>query len=258
MTGIPGPQMGRSGLGDTSRTLSLSVPASQPPGIAVVTGGTMGIGAHISEQLLTNGWRVHALARHASDFNHVEGRRCHGHNVDVRDATTITTAANRIADLSDGVPIDALVVCAGVGFPTPLSTVSLDQYKKIFETNVHGTIFTVTSFLPYLRDGHAVIIVISSIAGRRGFADWSVYCASKHAMEGFVSSVRDELRSRRIRVTSIQPGSVDTPSYDHLPADAKFEFMDPATVAALVVHAIHLPAQAVVETLFINNSVGDL
>lgn len=257
MTGIPGSPPDQDEFGDTGQRHPLAVPASRPPGIAVVTGGTLGIGAQISEQLLAGGWLVHVLARHAGDFEHVDGLRCHGHNVDVRDATTITATANRIAGLSDA-PIDVLVVCAGVGFPTPLTTVSVDEYKEIFDTNVHGTIFTVTSFLPYLRDGNGMIVVISSIAGRRGFADWSVYCASKHAMEGFVNSIRDELRPRRIRVTSIQPGSVDTPSYDHLPPEAKSEFMDPATVAALVVHTIHLPAQAVVETLFINNAAGDL
>lgn len=70
--------------------------------------------------------------------------------------------------------------------------------------------------------------------------------------------MRDELRPRRIRVTSIQPGSVDTPSYDHLRPEEKTEFMDPKSIAELAVAAIQLPRQACVETLFVNNAVGDL
>jgi 3-oxoacyl-[acyl-carrier protein] reductase len=232
--------------------------ASQQRPIAVVTGGTMGIGEHITKQLLAVGWHVHVLARHASDFPLADGQRCFAHDVDVRDAAALSTVASAIGAQLDTTPIDALIACAGIGYPTPLTSLTGEQYADLFDTNVHGTVFTVKFFAPFLHDGHAVIAVISSIAGRRGYADWSVYCAAKHALEGFAASIRDELRPRRIRVTSIQPGSVDTPSYEHLAPEEKTEFMDPATVAALVVHTLTLPAQAVVENLFVNNAAGDM
>jgi NAD(P)-dependent dehydrogenase (short-subunit alcohol dehydrogenase family) len=224
--------------------------------VAVVTGGSLGIGADICTQLLEDGWTVHVLARNAAAYVHAGHRNCWTHNVDVRDHQALKTAADAIEG-STG-QLDALVLCAGVGYPTPLPSATRAHYDELFETNVAGSIFTTQAFAPLLRDGQAVITVISSIAGRRGFADWSLYCASKHALEGFTASIRDELRLRRIRVTSIQPGSVDTPSYDHLPAEEKVEFMDPATIADLTVHTLNLPPQAVVETLFINNAAGDL
>ncbi|MGP4113995.1 SDR family oxidoreductase [Streptomyces sp. 4N509B] len=224
--------------------------------VAVVTGGSLGIGAEISTQLLDDGWTVHVLARNAGAYANAGHRSCRTHDVDVRDSRALKAAADDVA--ASAGQLDALILCAGIGYPTPLSSVTRDQYDELFETNVAGAVFTAQAFAPLLRDGQAVITVISSIAGRRGFADWSLYCASKHGLEGFTASIRDELRPRRIRVTSIQPGSVDTPSYDHLSAEEKAEFMEPATVAALTVQAIQLPPEAVVEVLFLNNAVGDL
>lgn len=224
--------------------------------VAVVTGGSLGIGKSISTQLLNLGWKVHVLARRASSYVHASHDGCRTHDVDVRDLDGIRKAADDVAS-STGY-VDALILCAGVGYPTPLSSASRAQYEELFETNVAGSIFSTQAFASLLRDREAVITFISSIAGRRGFADWSLYCASKHALEGFAASVRDELRARRIRVTCIQPGSVDTPSYDHLPPEEKTEFMDPESIAELTVAAIQLPQQACVETLFINNAVGDL
>ncbi len=226
--------------------------------IAVVTGGSLGIGAGISTQLLDLGWTVHVLARHADAYVGAAHERCRIHNVDIRDIAAVNATAKDVAQSTGDNALDALVLCAGIGYPTPLPTASRENYDELFDTNVAGTIFSTQAFAPLLREGDGIIAVISSIAGRRGFADWSLYCAAKHALEGFTASIRDELRPRRIRVTSIQPGSVDTPSYDHLPADAKSEFIDVASVASLTVQAIRLPPQACVETLFVNNAVGDL
>jgi NAD(P)-dependent dehydrogenase (short-subunit alcohol dehydrogenase family) len=225
---------------------------------AVVTGGSLGIGAHISGQLLEQGWTVHILARHASTSPVAAHPHAISHDVDVRDLDALQAVAKAISTRLGDTPLDALVCCAGVGYPTPLGEVTAAQYDELFATNVAGTIFTVREFAPRLADGTGVIVIMSSIAGRRGFAGWSLYCATKHALEGFAASIRDELRGRRIRVTSIQPGSVDTPSYAHLPAGAKTEFIDPAVVAALTIHAINLPATATVETVFVNNTAGDL
>lgn len=224
--------------------------------VAVVTGGSLGIGEAISTQLLDLGWKVHVLARQASNYVHAGHDGCRVHDVDVRDIKAIKESADAVASSSGHV--DALVLCAGVGYPTPLASASRAQYDELFDTNVAGSIFSTQAFAPLLRDGEAVITFVSSIAGRRGFADWSLYCASKHALEGFAASMRDELRPRRIRVTCIQPGSVDTPSYDHLQPEEKKEFMDPESIAELAVVAIQLPRQACVETLFVNNAVGDL
>lgn len=224
--------------------------------VAVITGGSLGIGEAISTQLLNLGWKVHILARRASSYIHADHEGCRTHDVDVRDLDAVNNSADAVASSSGRV--DALVLCAGVGYPTPLPSASRAQYDELFDTNVAGAIFSTQAFTPLLHDGKAVVTFLSSIAGRRGFADWSLYCASKHALEGFAASMRDELRPRRIRVTSVQPGSVDTPSYDHLQPEEKTEFMDPESIAELTVAAIQLPPQACVETLFVNNAVGDL
>lgn len=232
--------------------------ASSHSPVAVITGGTLGIGEQISKQLLDLGWNVHVLARRASKSPVSSQVGCFAHDVDVRDYATIQATAHKVSSLERHSPIDALVLCAGVGYEVSVPKLTPRVYAELFDTNVGGLIFSTQAFLPILRDGRAVIAAISSIAGRRGFAGWSAYCASKHAVEGFLSSLRDEVRSRGIRVTSIQPGSVDTPSYDHLPPEAKRDFMSPETIAALTVQTLLLPPEAVVEVVFVNNSAGDL
>ncbi len=99
---------------------------------------------------------------------------------------------------------------------------------------------------------------ISSIAGIRGFSNWSIYSATKFALEGFSASLREELRTQGIRVMVIRPGSVDTPFYKHLPEITKTGFLKPESVARLAVAAILSETNASVDNIEINNSQGDL
>jgi NAD(P)-dependent dehydrogenase (short-subunit alcohol dehydrogenase family) len=132
------------------------------------------------------------------------------------------------------------------------------DYENVFATNVKGLMFATKTFLDLLTNDSGIICNISSIAGIKGFSEWSLYCASKFAVEGFTQSIRHELRPRGIRVMCVQPGSVDTPIYEHLSREEKRDFIDPATIAHIIVELLDIPQKAVVEDIFINNSVGDL
>ena len=118
--------------------------------------------------------------------------------------------------------------------------------------------FTTKTFLDLLTNDTGIICNISSNAGIKGFSAWSLYCASKFAVEGFTQSIRHELRPRGIRVMCVQPGAVDTPIYAHLSPEEKRDFMDPETIAHIIVELLAIPPKAVVENIYINNSVGDL
>lgn len=114
--------------------------------VAVITGGSLGIGEAISTQMLGLGWEVHILARRASGYVHADHDGCRTHDVDVRDLVAVKETADAIASTSGRV--DALVLCAGVGYPTPLHSVSRAQYDELFDTNVAGSVFSTQAFTP--------------------------------------------------------------------------------------------------------------
>lgn len=226
--------------------------------IFVITGGSSGMGYEISRNLLKSNQYVFILSRKAEQCNLRNHKNCHTKNVDISDIEQILKAKDWIEKIIGDKKIDALINCAGVGFTTKLGKINEKEYEEFFNTNVKGTIFTTQTFLPLIKKGTGTICNFSSIAGIKGFAEWSLYCASKFAVEGFTKSIRQELRKNGIRVISIRPGAIDTSFYHYLSKDQKRDFMKPQTIAKIVIQLLKLPKEACVEDIFINNSVGDL
>jgi len=223
----------------------------------IVTGGSSGIGYHLVKRLREAN-RVVALARSAEQIDLVDNAAVFGINTDVRSLQQLLHAKEKIKNIFHIGQIDGLINCAGIGYSQPLLELTEQDYENVFATNVKGLMFTTKTFLDFLTNDTGIICNISSNAGIKGFSEWSLYCASKFAVEGFTQSIRHELRPRGIRVMCVQPGAVDTPIYAHLSAEEKRDFMDPETIAHIIVELLALPPNAVVEDIFINNSVGDL
>ena len=195
--------------------------------------------------------RVIILARSAEQTDLVD-------NADVRSLKQLLHAKEKITSTLHIEQIDGLINCAGIGYSQPLRELTEQEYENVLATNVKGLMFATKTFLDLLKDQTGIICNISSIAGIKGFSEWSLYCASKFAVEGFTQSIRHELRPRGIRVMSVRPGSVDTPIYAHLSIEEKRDFIDPATIARIIVELLDISQKAVVEDIFMNNSVGDL
>jgi NAD(P)-dependent dehydrogenase (short-subunit alcohol dehydrogenase family) len=111
--------------------------------------------------------------------------------------------------------IDILFANAGVGQGAPRSAISEEQFDSTFGVKVKGTLFTVQKALPLLPDG-ASIILTSFIVGSKGFADRSVYSATKAALRSFARTWTADLQPRKIRVNVVSPGFIDTPGLRHL------------------------------------------
>ncbi len=223
----------------------------------IVSGGSSGIGYHLVKRLGEVS-RVIILARSAEQTDLVNNSGVFGINTDVRSLQQLLQAKEKMNTTFHIGQIDGLINCAGVGYRQPLVDLTEQDYEQVFATNVKGLMFATQTFLDVLTNETGIICNISSIAGIKGFSEWSLYCASKFAVEGFTQSIRHELRPRGIRVMSIRPGAVDTPIYAHLSSEEKRDFMEPATIAQIIVELLALPPKAVVEDIFINNSVGDL
>lgn len=220
---------------------------------ALVTGSSSGIGKETVQQLLDQGWQVIGVSRTID--RDVENPRFISFELDLSVHQKFDTIREYLEEHK--ISLDLLVHSAGVGGGTPLITLSEDEFDRIMNTNLKGVVFFTQALLPFLSE-HSTVCFLSSIAGIQGFSEWSVYCASKFAIEGFAASLRHELRSRHIRVSVIRPGSVDTPFYADIPASEKIHFMPPKTISRCIVELAELPATATYETVFINNSVGDL
>lgn len=224
----------------------------------VITGGSSGIGETITDLLLSDGYRVFILARNAENTNLSKKENCFVKNIDIRKISEIELAVQWVKQQIGSDKIDGLINCAGIGYKTPLESISEEEYENFFSTNVKGTIFVCKLFIPLLRKNIGTIINFSSIAGIKGFSKWSLYCATKFAIEGFTDSLRYELKDKIIRVTSIEPGSVNTPFYKYLKREEKKEFINPKTIGELVLTILNMERNATVERIFINNTLGDL
>lgn len=225
----------------------------------IVTGGSSGMGYAISSKLLEAGNEVLIISRHAESSDLLKYKNCVAKNADLSNIDQINNVIDwykKKKKLKEQL-IDGLINCAGIGWGNSLLNITEEEYEKIFSINVKGLIFMTKAALPLMKES-GIICNFSSIAGIKGFAEWSIYCSSKYAVEGFTQSIRHELRSKKIRVVSIRPGSVDTPFYAGLKPEQKVDFIKPQTIVEFVSVILNMPKEAIVEEIFINNSVGDL
>lgn len=223
----------------------------------IVTGGSSGMGNAIASRLLEEGHSVLILSRHTESSQLQKNKNCTSKNVDIANVSEIKKFIDWYKERPENT-IDGLINCAGIGWEKKLQDITEEEYERIFSINIKGLIFITQGLVPFIKEQTGIICNFSSIAGIKGFADWSLYCASKYAVEGFTQSIRHELRPKGIRVVCVKCGSVNTPFYKNIPQEEKKDFIQPGTVANLVVSTLSLPKEAVVEDIFINNSVGDL
>ncbi|MDQ7973088.1 MAG: glucose 1-dehydrogenase [Rhodocyclaceae bacterium] len=187
--------------------------------IALVTGGSTGIGLGAARELAAQGARVFITGRRQAELDAAVAALGPA-------ATALRADASVLADL-DAVyaqiaksagRLDILFANAGGGDMLPLGAITEEHFDRIFGTNVRGVLFTVQKALPLLRDGASVILT-SSTAAIQGTAAFSVYSASKAAVRNFARSWALDLKDRRIRVNAVSPGPIRTPGLGGLVPD---------------------------------------
>jgi NAD(P)-dependent dehydrogenase (short-subunit alcohol dehydrogenase family) len=166
--------------------------------IAVVTGGTRGIGHAIATRLAAERWRVIVAARHPAAVPD-----CDFHACDITDPLSV-------AHLFQGLDrVDALVNNAGLAGANSLDGDDA-LWHGIITANLHGTYYCCKAALPRLPDGSGRIVNVASVLGLRGVADQTAYCAAKHGVVGFTRALALALAPRGITVNAVCPGWVDT------------------------------------------------
>ncbi len=191
--------------------------------VAIVTGGSRGIGLAVSAALLQRGVHVAItglnkdhLERAEADLARVaaQGARVLPFAVDVRDHLAVASLVDETVRRQDG--LDILVNNAGVGWFGSVESQGHDDWRRVFDTNVTGIFNCCKAAVPHLRRrGGGYIINISSLAGSNPFSGGASYCASKAAVDAFSEALMQEVRQDGIRVSYVKPGSVNTDFMGH-------------------------------------------
>jgi len=182
--------------------------------IALVTGGSSGIGLATAKRFVSEGAYVFITGRRQPELDAAV-------KLIERDVTGICSDVSNLADLdrvygaikSEKGRLDILFANAGGGALAPLGQITEEHFDKTFNTNVRGLLFTVQKALPLMPLGSSIILN-ASITSVKGTPAFSVYSATKAAVRSFARNWTLDLKERKIRVNAISPGVVPTPGYD--------------------------------------------
>ena len=180
--------------------------------VAVVTGGSTGIGFAIAKALLENGAkRVYITGRTTKSLH--QAAELLGENAiavvsDVAVAADLQQLKTEIEKQGDRV--DVLFANAGIAEKNHLGNTTELEFAKTFDINVKGVFFTVQTLLPLLKDGSSIVLT-ASIVANKGMEEFSLYSASKAAVRSFARSWANDLKGRKIRVNASSPGFTRTP-----------------------------------------------
>lgn len=187
--------------------------------VALVTGGTSGIGLGIAQEYVAEGAKVFITGRRQAELDnavHAVGGSVTGIKSDISNLADLDQMYDTIQQHESH--IDIVVANAGGGSFEPIGAVTEAEFDKTFDANVKGTLFTVQKALPLLRDGGSIILIGSTAATRANPA-FSVYGASKAAVRAFARNWILDLSDRHIRVNTISPGPIRTPGLQGLAAN---------------------------------------
>jgi NAD(P)-dependent dehydrogenase (short-subunit alcohol dehydrogenase family) len=186
--------------------------------VAVITGGSTGIGLAAAKLFVKEGANVFITGRRQKELD--EAVKAIGRNV-----TGVQGDVAKLADLDRLYEtvrvqgrIDIVFANAGVAEFAPLGSITEQHFDKLFSINVRGTLFTVQKALPLLNDGGSIILT-GSVAGVKGTPAFGVYGATKAAVRTFVRTWTTDLKDRRIRANVVSPGPINTPLASRQSAD---------------------------------------
>jgi NAD(P)-dependent dehydrogenase (short-subunit alcohol dehydrogenase family) len=181
--------------------------------VALVTGGSSGIGLATAERFVAEGAYVYITGRRKKELDAAVRKIGHG-------VTGIQADVSKAADLdrlyaqikNEKGRLDTIFANAGGGKFMPLAAITEEYYTSVFDTNVKGVLLTVQKALPLLQQSATIVLNASTLASK-GMASLSVYAASKAAVRNLARGWATDLKDRKIRVNAVSPGVVVTPAH---------------------------------------------
>lgn len=227
--------------------------------VALVTGGSSGIGCAVAKRLASEGARVavvasSSVAKSQTVVDEIEGAggSAKAYAVDVRDAGAVGELVKQ-AEADFGQGIDILVNCAGVYYATPAGETDPADTDKMIDINFKGVLNTINAVVPGMKERRSgKIVSISSIAALAGIANFALYCATKAAVSMLTRSLAGELGPYDINVNAVAPGNTKTSMNETFRTDPEHaeylkamenitpsntKFTDPDEIAGVVLFA---------------------
>ncbi|MDX1503642.1 MAG: SDR family oxidoreductase [Thermoanaerobaculia bacterium] len=224
--------------------------ATERSRVALVTGGSRGIGRAVAEALLREGWTVHLCSRSPDsvraalgELAREHGERVRGRECDVRDAEAVERLVEEV--VAESGRLDCLVNNAGLGRFGSVEELPLEEWREVLDTNLTGAFYVLRAAARRMVGrGGGWIFNIASLAAVNPFAGGAAYNASKFGLLGLSEAAMLDLRPKGVRVATILPGSVDTdfrPPGGHTSTEWMLKAED---VARAVVDLLAYPARA--------------
>jgi 3-oxoacyl-[acyl-carrier protein] reductase len=222
--------------------------------VAVITGASRGLGAHLADALAQDGY---SLALGARDLKSLKALAVQLPGeilplaLDVSDPASVLEFRSEVFDELG--PIELLINNAGVGIFKRLEDSSTQDFRQTFAVNVQGAWQMTMAFLPELVQNQGLVIMVSSDASTRVFENGGLYCASKFALRAIARTL--QIENPKLRVLELRPGAIDTYFAGTVPgAPGKERFLKPEDVAATVRLALQLPSKVRLEELVVRSS----
>ncbi|MDX6707802.1 MAG: hypothetical protein QOI48_3648 [Solirubrobacteraceae bacterium] len=217
--------------------------------VFLITGASSGIGAATARHAAQAGYRL-VLAARSTDKLQALAEELGGPERAIAvtcDVTDFPQQEQMVrATLETFGQLDVAFANAGFGGPRGFLEGDPEQWRAMVLTNVLGAAYTIRATLPSLKQSVGHLLLTSSVAGRRAIPG-SLYSATKHAVTAMAESARQDLNDSGVRVTSIEPGMVDTPFFDNRPANA----LEPDDIARAVMFAVSQPPHVDVNEILI-------
>lgn len=173
------------------------------------------------------------------------------------DLALVSGVADMMAAVGE-TPLNVLVNNAGIAVVKPFAEITPIEWEQTVAVNITAPFMLMQHFAPRMPPGSAIVNVLS-VAARTGFPNWSAYCMSKFALEGFSQSVREELREHKIRVINVYPAATNTEIWGQIEGDwPRDKMMAPTEVAEAVAYALSRPNQIAVENITLTSLAGNL
>jgi 3-oxoacyl-[acyl-carrier protein] reductase len=226
----------------------------------LITGASRGIGRAISQklaakdvELLLHGRDSLALAETCDSIK----ANCERVTMLMHDLAKPSGVCDLISQVGDA-PIDLLVNNAGIAIVKPFAEVTQVEWDQTLGVNVTAPFMLTQHFAPRMPPGSSIVNILS-VAAKTGFANWSAYCMSKFALEGFSQSVREELRNHQIRMINVYPAATDTEIWNKVSGDwPRDKMMGASQIADAVAFALAQPPNTLIENITLGSLTGKL
>ncbi len=224
--------------------------------VALITGGTKGIGLEVARSLANEGMQVAITGRSQNSVDQALkdlNNKAVGYVCDVRDLHAQQEVVKKL--LKKYASLDVLIANAGVGHFAPIQELTSDQWSEVIDVNLTGVFNSVKASVDALRASKGYLITIASLAGANFFASGAAYNASKFGLVGFTQAVMLDLRYDGVKVSTIMPGSVATHFNNRTPTEADAWKIQPEDIGQIVVDLLKMPARTLPSKVEVRPSI---